>query len=52
MYAIRSYYGAASLESPGPDGSAPCANLEEVMAKATRNREEAQGGGGDRSVAS
>jgi len=44
--------GAASLESPGPDGSAPCANLEEVMAKATRNREEAQGGGGDRSVAS
>ena len=46
--ACRPSIGAASLESPGPDGEAPCANLEEVLAQATRNRSVARQGGGDR----
>ena len=50
--ACRPSIGAASLESPGPDGTGPCANLEEVLAQATRNRAVARQGGGDRVVVS
>lgn len=51
-YSCTASVGAASLESPGPEGAAQCANLEEVLSLATRNLEEAKKKGRNRVVVS